>query len=271
MTLNNSFREKVKTFWQASALARESMAVKALSLYKTRVNISTARVLEIGCGTGDFSIELAKAGASVIALDLSMERIEVVRKKALEKGINLDLYLGDAEETTFPDETFDLILCRSVIEHVNNPKQLIKEMARILKPNGAIQLTAPNRYSISQILRDEHYRLPLVVILPRKVAAFIVCKVFSLEDKYSVSVIPSFKLLKKWTKANNLAIQMDMPDKQLIKEKWCNYEKVNNKLIKVIIRAVTLLGINKMIANIASSERFLGYFACDWSLWITKI
>lgn len=270
MSLNNSFRGKIETYWHESALEREDMAVKALAFYKSRLNISGGKVLDIGCGSGDFSIELARAGASVIALDISRDRIEAVKKKALEKGLTLDLRIGDAEKTTFPDETFDLILCRSVIEHVRNPEQLIKEMSRILKLNGAIQLTAPNRDSISQILRDEHYRLPLVAILPRKLAAFIVCKVFNLEDEYSVSVIPSFRLLKKWTKANGLAIQMDMPNKQLIKERWRNYEKVNNNFIKIIIRAVSFLGINKIIADIASSERFLGFFARNWSLWVTK-
>lgn len=266
----NYFKGKIEAYWQESAVQRESMARDAMHLYEKRIDLRSAKVLEIGCGTGDFSLELSKAGASVVALDLSHERIAAIKKRADAQGLEMDVLVGDAQRTSFDDETFDLILCRNVIEHVSDPRKLVEEMARILKPGGAIQLTAPNRLSFMQIFRDEHYRLPLVVILPRKVAAFIVCRIFDLEDEYSVSIIPSYALLKGSIKSNGLISKMDLPDGELIRGKWTDPGKVNNRLIKFVVRAAKALRLNRIIANIACSEHFLGLFPPRWSLWITK-
>lgn len=266
----NYFRKKTEAYWQESAGQREAMAQSALHFYEKRINLKSARVLEIGCGTGDFSMMLARAGASVVALEISQQRIDALRKRSEGKGLTLDFVKGDAQSTTFGDETFDFILCRNVIEHVSNPSKLISEMARILKPGCAIQITAPNRYSLSQLFRDEHFRLPLVVVLPRRVAAFIVCGLFNLEDDYSVSFIPSYRMLRRWITASGLTAKMDLPDRELIQGKWTQPEKVNNRFIRFVVRFLKLMGMNRMIADIASSERFLGFFSPRWSLWVSK-
>ncbi len=251
-------------------MERENMAGQALSFYQTKIDVRNAKVLEVGCGTGHFSIELARAGASVVAVDIGSETIRRVKDRAKEKGINLSAIVEDAQQASFADNTFDLILCRNVIEHVEQPGQLMNEMARILKPGGSIQLTAPNRYSISQLFRDEHYRLPLVAILPRKLAALVVCRIINLEDEYSVSVIPSYALLKTWIKTHGLISKMDLPDGDLIREKWVGPEKVNNRLVRCVVRISKWLGCNHLIGRISSSERFLGLLAPRWSLWLTK-
>ena len=266
----NYFRGKIEAYWQDSAVQREAMARDALYLYKKRIDLTSAKVLEIGCGTGDFSLELAKAGASVVALDMSQQRIDALRKRTVEIRLKLDLVVGDAQKTSFENETFDLILCRNVIEHVCNPPRLVEEMGRILKPGGAIQLTAPNRYSISQLFRDEHYRLPLVAILPRKLAGFVVCRIFNLEDEYSVSVIPSYDLLKTWIKIYGLISKMDLPNPELIARKWTFPEEINNRFVRRIVKTALLLHANHIISRIAASEEFLGWFAPRWSLWLTK-
>jgi len=264
------FRNKIRAYWKKSGDYKKESAVSALPLYQSRLALNQTSVLDIGCGNGDYSIELAKASASVIALELSRERVETVKKKSAEQLAQVKLVLADAQKTPFKDSVFDLILCRNVIEHVHNPEKLTMEMARILKPGGAIQLTAPNRYSISQLVRDEHYRLPLVAILPQRMAGFIVCKLLKLEDQYSVSTIPSFKLLKQWMKKSGLIFRMDLPDAEMIREKWMLPEKVNNQFIRPLVTAVKLLGISRIVSDIASSEGFLGAFAARWSLWIMK-
>jgi ubiquinone/menaquinone biosynthesis C-methylase UbiE len=263
-------RNKIRAYWKEGGDQKKESAVSALPLYQSRLNLNQTNVLDIGCGNGDYGIELAKAGASVIALDLSRERMDIVKKKAAEQPIQLELVLADAQKAPFKNSAFDLILCRNVIEHVNSPEKLTAEMARILKPGGAIQLTAPNRFSISQLVRDEHYRLPLVIILPQRMAKLIVCKLFNLEDQYSVSSIPSFKLLKQWIKNNGLIFKMDLPNPEMIRDKWMFPEKVNNQFIRLMVTAVKLLGITRVVAEVVSSERFLGAFAARWSLWVMK-
>jgi hypothetical protein len=101
-------------------------------------------------------------------------------------------------------------------------------------------------------------------------AGFIVCKLLKLEDQYSVSTIPSFKLLRQWMKKSGLIFGMDLPDAEMIREKWMHPEKVNNQFIRLLVTAVKLLGISRIVSDVASSEGFLGAFAARWSLWIMK-
>jgi len=266
----NIFRMKINSYWEKSERQRQEQAVKSISFYQRRIDLKNAKILEIGCGNGDYSIELARTGAFVVSIDIDPGRTQLVRMRAKEEGVNLNVFVGDAQETPFKAESYDLILCRHVIEHVSNPELLIEEMSRILKQGGAIQLTAPNRYSISQIFRDEHYRLPLVIILPRKLASFLVCKIFKLEDEYSVSIIPSYRLLKKWTKTRGLMMQMDLPNREWIKEKLIHPERINNRIYRLILKTASLLFFNRVIAKLVCTERITGFFATGWSLWITK-
>jgi ubiquinone/menaquinone biosynthesis C-methylase UbiE len=264
------FRHNIRAYWKKSGDRKKESAASALPVYQSRLSLNQTSVLDIGCGNGDYSIELAKASASVVALELSRERVEIVKKKSAEQLAQVKLVLADAHRTPFKDSAFDFILCRNVIEHVDHPQKLTTEMARLLKPGGAVQITAPNRYSISQLLRDEHYRLPLVAILPQRMAGFIVCKLFRLEDQYSVSTIPSFKLLRQWIKKSGLVFKMDLPDAEMIRDKWVVPEKVNNPFIRLLVAAVKLLGLSRIVSDIVSSDGFLGTFAARWSLWVTK-
>ena len=109
------------------------------------------RVLEIGCGIGTDTINFALAGASVTAIDISMESIEVARRRAEVYGLDesITFYKGDAERLVdyVPLEEYDLIYSFGVIHHTPHPERVIEQMQRYLKPDGTIKIMVYHRYS----------------------------------------------------------------------------------------------------------------------------
>jgi methionine biosynthesis protein MetW len=98
------------------------------------------KVLDLGCGDGFFSQRIQEAmGASVCGVDISLEATE----KARERGI--DARQCDLNEgICFEAESFDLVFCGEVIEHVFDPDFLLDEIGRVLVPAGNLILSTPN-------------------------------------------------------------------------------------------------------------------------------
>lgn len=103
-----------------------------------------AKVLEYGCGTGSFSFFLASLGAHVVGIDISDVGISQAREEAEKRGLagKTEFYVMDAESTTFPDNSFDVICVSGVLHHLDRVKAF-KEMARLLKPTGAAIAAEP--------------------------------------------------------------------------------------------------------------------------------
>jgi len=96
-------------------------------------------ILENGCGVGMYVEHLALFGGKVFGLEFDFER-------AVEAGTNSPRIFNAAGEfIPLPSGTFDLILSHEVIEHVQNDRAAICEMARVLKPGGRAVIFCPNR------------------------------------------------------------------------------------------------------------------------------
>ncbi len=105
-------------------------------------------VLEYGCGGGQWSIWLARAGARPVGLDLSWRQLEHARHLSTEAGVDLPLVHANAERTPFADESFDLVLCDHGATSFAEPARTVPEVARLLRPGGAFvfNIESPFRY-----------------------------------------------------------------------------------------------------------------------------
>ncbi len=106
------------------------------------------RILDIGCGTGRHSIELAKRGYSVTGIDLSESMLKRAKEKAKEQKVNIDFRKADARSLPFEDE-FDLaiMLCEggfSLMETDEMNYQILQNAAKSLKENGKLIFTTLN-------------------------------------------------------------------------------------------------------------------------------
>jgi len=98
-------------------------------------------VLELGCGTGYFTRELARSGAEIIALDVSPELLEIAKTNCCAPNVRYEIQ--NAYELNFPDAAFDSVLGSSVLHHLE-VEQALREINRVLKPGGTIYFTEPN-------------------------------------------------------------------------------------------------------------------------------
>lgn len=106
------------------------------------------RVLEIGCGIGTDTINFARAGAELTAVDLSSESLKLTRQRLAVFGLRANLLEANAEELSMlPDAHFDLVYSFGVIHHTPQPRRVVEHIARVLKPGGELRLMVYNRWS----------------------------------------------------------------------------------------------------------------------------
>ncbi len=105
------------------------------------------RVLEAGCGSGDYARELGARGArSVIGEDFSP--VAIAQANDRPNADNVSFAVGDIQQIAHQTASFDLVISCETIEHVPNPRLAIAELARVLTPGGWLVLTSPNYLSI---------------------------------------------------------------------------------------------------------------------------
>ena len=96
------------------------------------------KILDVGCGTGFFTILLAKQGHNVTGTDLTPDMIENARILAKEEGTECEFQVMDAEHLSFPDQSFDVVISRNLTWTLPEAAQAYKEWSRVLKPGGLL-------------------------------------------------------------------------------------------------------------------------------------
>ena len=110
-------------------------------LYKLCKLKPNVKILEIGCGDGEFTKRLTKLNAQIIATDLTPEVISRAKRKYVFKNVKFEV--ANAENLIYKSGTFDLVCGVSILHHLDSEKAL-KECKRVLKRSGYIFFTEPN-------------------------------------------------------------------------------------------------------------------------------
>jgi ubiquinone/menaquinone biosynthesis C-methylase UbiE len=112
------------------------------------------RILEVGCGAGLTTVALALRGYVVEAVDMAEAMLQLTRQAADEAGVGhlVKTSVGDVHHLIYPNNTFGAVLAIGVIPWLHSPRTAIAEMARVLKPEGHLLVTADNRWRLNHIL-----------------------------------------------------------------------------------------------------------------------
>lgn len=107
---------------------------------------STDHVLDIGCGTGRFTIPLARLAQRVAGLDLSDAMLLQARAKAKQENVEIDFYEANMAHMPLPDHSFDVVVSMLALMHIPLEKrqQVFFEISRVLKPGGRLIVSVKN-------------------------------------------------------------------------------------------------------------------------------
>lgn len=109
-------------------------------------------VLEIGCGVGLDSYEMARQGMKLTAIDLTEVAIETVQKRFRDNGLDGEFRTANAEELPFPENHFDYVYSFGVLHHAADTEQCISEAFRVVKPGGSAMIMLYHRHSLNELV-----------------------------------------------------------------------------------------------------------------------
>jgi len=201
-----------------SEYARGFYVLGVLEKYVPAFRVGGARVLDIGCGDAGVIIAFAEAGARVSGLELDEKSLRRANVRATEHGVAATLAKGIAEALPFPDASFDLVLLDNVLEHVTDRAGTLREIRRVLRPDGLLYMVTPKPLSLYSIWNDPHYDLAGLVLLPRRLQIFYFEKLRGGGvGTYDVGVIPTRWRLKRLLREAGLEPIVSP------RELWVNY------------------------------------------------
>ncbi|MBU6421478.1 MAG: methyltransferase domain-containing protein [Gammaproteobacteria bacterium] len=101
-----------------------------------------AKILDVGCGTGEFTWRCAELfpRAQVLGIDVLPQQVEYARRRHSALAPRLEFHQGDAFALALPDDGFDLVACRHMLQSVPEPERIIAELIRVTRPGGRLHL-----------------------------------------------------------------------------------------------------------------------------------
>lgn len=142
--LNHILSLGVDVYWR-------NIAIKRLKKFNPQT------ILDIACGTGDFSFAALKANPeTIIGIDISEEMLEIGRKKILAKNLSgkMQFLKGDSENLQFQENSFDAVTVAFGVRNFENLQAGLKEMCRVLKPGSPVvilEFSKPRKFPVKQL------------------------------------------------------------------------------------------------------------------------
>jgi ubiquinone/menaquinone biosynthesis C-methylase UbiE len=113
-----------------------TLAARIAAAVPPAADPSAVQVLEVAPGPGFLSIELARRGLSVRAVDISRTFVDIARRNAAAEGANVCFELGNASDLPVETASVDFVVCRAAFKNFSEPVKALAEMRRVLRPGG---------------------------------------------------------------------------------------------------------------------------------------
>lgn len=167
-----------------------------------RVSLDKKKILDFGCGNGAQTVLFANLNCNIDALDIDSHELAVFDEYIRNNQItNITTHLYDGGQIPFPSNHFDIVLSYEVLEHVKNQSSTLKEIYRILKDDGELIITVPNK---GWVFETHGAYLPL---LPWNRVPFFSWLPFSIHDRYAKARIYRMRDIVRLLSNNGFIIE----------------------------------------------------------------
>ena len=142
------FAALAQSWWDPAGPSKPLHELNPLRLryIQQAARLQDARVLDVGCGGGILSEAMARSGARVLGIDLAQAVLDVAELHALESRLAVEYRAVAAEELAAAQpNSFDLVTCMEMLEHVPDPAATLKALAALVKPGGDVIVSTLNR------------------------------------------------------------------------------------------------------------------------------
>ena len=238
------------------------------SVIQQTISCKGLTILDLGSGEGGTSKVLAEEN-KVVSFDFSIIRLK--RQNSGQKNINK--INGDGLQLPFKSKSFDLIILQDVIEHVNSPNILLQNILEVLKDNGTVYLSTPNKLSIFNIFADPHWGFPFVALMSREKIKKYFFKYFRKQElnRNGIAQLLSLKETLKLVQTNfEYSLNTQFSVNELLNgNKGIIWSKFHLKLLKIVNK----LGLNNLLVKIANDNSGVinNYFNPTFYFILTKI
>jgi ubiquinone/menaquinone biosynthesis C-methylase UbiE len=139
--------------WYATPLGDWVDRCEKKAVFALLPPVTGLRILDAGCGTGNFSLTLADWGADMVGVDRSSAMLSRARGKRWEGPGKVEWVRGDLAQLPFPAHSFDGVISLVALDFIIAREAVIRELARVLKPGGFLVVAVLNRYSLWTLKR----------------------------------------------------------------------------------------------------------------------
>lgn len=174
------------------------------------------KLLDLGCGRGDFSKAFANQGLAAEGADIEQTKSEII------SGINVKHFDLEKINYPYPDNHFDVIFSKSVFEHIDDPTVFLNEQKRILKPGGRMIILTPDWESQIKIFWNDYtHKRPYTIL-----GLSNVLKIFNFKNVHS-EIFYQLPLYWKYPKLKFIAklLKLTGPVNKLYKNKFYRWSK----------------------------------------------
>jgi len=133
--------------WRASEIGTITEGLEGQLILELVGDARGRKVLDVGCGDGEFALELTKRGARVTGIDASTAMIQSAKRRAKQHNADINFQVAVAEQLPFQAEQFDVVTAITILCFVGDAAPVFREIARVLRPGGRLVIGELGKWS----------------------------------------------------------------------------------------------------------------------------
>jgi ubiquinone/menaquinone biosynthesis C-methylase UbiE len=248
--------------WRERRVHQERYQAERLGMLEEAAGpLGKLELLDLGAGMGGFAVAAALGGAAVTACEYNPDYCRIIELRAARHGLRLPVFNAAGEALPFPGAAFDAVTAWDVLEHVQDPRRVLEELARVLRPGGHALITAINR----RAWVDPHYHIAGLNWLPRPLAELIIAargrskSGAAFRDMQRLSAMHYFHYPELLRICERIGFRVrDVRESELRRGRFVS-RKASRRAIRAGLRAVGL----EQLAYRAQRRWYVGMFELD--------